>query len=378
MASELMANPFVVGRYAGDEYFCDREKETEYIIKQIVNGRNLALISPRRMGKTGLIEHSLHCPQIAGKYNVVIVDIYATTSLAEMVYLLSKAVFDVLRPRGRQLLTSFFQVVGSLRVGFKVDAISGEPSLDIGLGDIRKPDTTLDEIFDFMENAERPTVLAIDEFQQIGVYSEKNVEALLRTKIQRCKRTAFVFSGSRRHVMANMFTSPSKPFYQSSITMGLDPIPMPVYTAFAQGLFERYGKMVAAEVVETVYNQMCGCTWFVQMMMNELFALTREGETCKPEKISEALTNVVAMQEDTYRDVLNRLAPRQKQLLLAIAHDGIASKLTSADFISRHSLPSASAVQSALRSLLSSDIVTQDGDSYRVYDHFFGIWLRGY
>ncbi len=94
--------------------------------------------------------------------------------------------------------------------------------------------------------------------------------------------------------------------------------------------------------------------------------------------ISEALTNVVAMQEDTYRDVLNRLAPRQKQLLLAIAHDGIASKLTSADFISRHSLPSASAVQSALRSLLSSDIVTQDGDSYRVYDHFFGIWLRGY
>lgn len=50
-------NPFVVGRYVSDHYFCDRHSETEFLIKQVINGRNVALISPRRMGKTGLIRH---------------------------------------------------------------------------------------------------------------------------------------------------------------------------------------------------------------------------------------------------------------------------------------------------------------------------------
>lgn len=50
-------NPFVVGKYVSPAYFCDREQETATLIKHLTNGRNVALISPRRMGKSGLIEH---------------------------------------------------------------------------------------------------------------------------------------------------------------------------------------------------------------------------------------------------------------------------------------------------------------------------------
>ena len=83
-----VTNPFVVGRYISDKYFCDREQETDFLIKQIENGRNVALISPRRLGKTGLINHCFRQKQIKESYYTFFIDIYATSSLAEFVYLL--------------------------------------------------------------------------------------------------------------------------------------------------------------------------------------------------------------------------------------------------------------------------------------------------
>ncbi len=85
-------NPFVVGRYVSPEYFCDREDETAFLTKQIENGRNVALISPRRMGKTGLIHHCFHQERLKAGFHTFFVDIYATTSLVEFVYLLGKAI----------------------------------------------------------------------------------------------------------------------------------------------------------------------------------------------------------------------------------------------------------------------------------------------
>ena len=136
--------------------------------------------------------------------------------------------------------------------------MTGAPSFDLGLGDIQAPEATLDEIFAYIEEADKPCIIAIDEFQQIGEYAEKNVEALLRTKIQKCHKAQFIFSGSRRHIMSNMFNSPSKPFYQSTISMGLEPIPLATYSAFASSLFAERGKHIDGEVVEAVWRDLCG------------------------------------------------------------------------------------------------------------------------
>ena len=303
-------------------------------------------------------------------------DIYATTSLAEFVYLLGKAIYEELKPRKTRWAEGFFQAIRSLRVGFKLDALTGEPGFDIGLGDIRVPETTLDEIFAYLEGADKPCIVAIDEFQQIASYEEKNVEALLRTRIQRCRQSLFIFSGSKRHLMSQMFNSSSKPFYQSAISMGLEPIPLETYRAFAMRLFEERGKQVDAGLIGHVYSQFEGCTWFVQMLMNELFALTAPGELCGMEKWEAALANVIRSQEGSYKELLSHLAPKQKAVLQAIAKEGRASGVTSAAFIRKYNLPSASSVQSALKSLLKNDWVTQEGDAYRVYDYFFAEWLR--
>lgn len=375
METIAMMNPFVVGRYVSDSYFCDREAETKFLIKQIENGRNVALISPRRLGKTGLIRHLFHQDSMKQKYHTFFVDIYATTSLAEFVYLLGKAIYDELKPKKTAWTERFFQILTSLRVGFKLDTVTGEPSFDIGLGDIQAPQTTLDEIFTYLETADKPCVVAIDEFQQIGGFEEKNVEALLRTKIQQCKQTMFIFSGSKRHLMSNMFNSSSKPFYQSAISIGLEPIPIDIYVEFANRLFEEREKHIDKSVIEQVYQMFGGYTWFVQMMMNELFALTGKGERCDMDQIEIARKNVILTQESSYKDLIARLAPKQKLVVQAIAKEGKAKGITSSAFIKKYNLPSASSVQSAVKPLLKDDLITQEDDYYRVYDYFFADWI---
>lgn len=368
-------NPFVVGKYLSDKYFCDREEETEFLRKQIVNGRDVSLISPRRLGKSGLIQHFFAQKDIKDKYHVFFVDVYATTSLAEFVYTLGKEIYEELKPQSTIWKEKFFQIITSFRVGIKLDAMSGTPTFDLWLGDIQTPQTSLDEIFAYIEEADKPCIIAIDEFQQIGEYAEKNVETLLRTKIQRCLRAQFIFSGSKRHVMSNMFNSPSKPFYQSAISMGLEPIPIGTYADFASHLFEERRKHIDSQVIEDVWNKYTGSTWFVQMMMNELFALTPIGDTCRESMIAEARYNIIMAQEQSYKDLLSNIPPKQKMVLQAIAKEGFAQNITSAKFIKKYNLNSASSVQSAVKLLLKGDLLTQEGLGYRVCDFFLSEWL---
>lgn len=372
----MAANPFVVGGYVSPHYFCDREVESKMFLHNLLNGRNMALISMRRMGKTGLIRHCFYQKEIKENYYTFFIDIYATSSLREFVFALGKEIFEKLKPQGRKFVENFFSVISSLRAGFKLDGVTGEPMFDIGLGDIHAAGTTLDEIFTYLEQADRPCVVAIDEFQQIGTYTEKNVEAILRTKIQHCRNSYFVFAGSQRHVMTNMFNSPARPFYQSVSMMHLEAIPLNVYISFVQELFAENGKRVAKNVIEEAYRFFDGCTWYVQLAMNELFALTDTNKTCEVSMWAITLDNIILMQDFTYREIFARIPEKQKELLIAIAKEGKATGVTSARFIKKYKLSTSSSVQSALKGLMEKDMITQEQDCFLIYDKLLGVWIR--
>ncbi len=367
-------NPFFIGRYVDKQYFCDREKDTETLVRHILNGRNVALISPRRLGKSGLIHHTFAQDAIKDRYTTIYVDIYATKDLCEMVKALSEAIVKAVGQR-QKWHEKFFSFIKSLRVGFHIDAVSGEPSFDIGIGDIENPDRTIRELFEYMEASEKPCILAIDEFQQIREYPQTNTEAFIRSLVQQCSRTSFIFCGSKRHTMTDIFYSPAKPFFQSVINQSLKPIPMDTYTGFASRMFSIRGKILDKMAAEKVYKMFDGCTWYMQMMMNEMFALTKEGMTCTAEYIDFAWDNIIMAQEDRYQAILYGLAPKQKQLLYAIAKDKAVEGITSSDFVKRHRLVSASSVQAALKPLLKNDIVTCEEGCYRIYDYFFADYL---
>ena len=374
MLRENIINPFFIGRYAGAKYFCDREKDTETLVKHIINGRNVALISPRRLGKSGLIHHMFSQRLIEENYITIYVDIYSTSNLCEFAKNLSEGIVKAIRSQ-QKWHEKFFEFITSLRVGFRMDALSGDPSFDIGVGEIEFPEKTIKELFEYLETLDKPCVLAIDEFQQIREYPENTAEAFIRTLVQQCSRTSFIFCGSKRHMMTDIFYSPAKPFFQSVISQSLHPIPMNTYIEFAGRMFAERGRFIDRFVIEIVYKMFDGCTWYMQMMMNELFALTDKGMVCTPEYIDIAWDNIILAQEDRFQGILHNLAPKQKHVLTAIAKDRNAVGITSSDFIRRHNLVSASSVQAAMKPLLKNEIVINEDGKYRIYDYFFADYL---
>ena len=374
-----MNNPFVTNGYAGEHYFCDRVEETRSLIDLLTNGNNVALISPRRLGKTDLIYHCFDQSEIKDNYYTFLIDIYATSSLQDFVNALGRSIIDALKPFGKKALQRFLDVVASLRPDVTFD-VFGMPSLGVSMGSIDKPEVSLDEIFKFLEQADRPCIVAIDEFQQIASYSgNANVEALLRTHIQRCRNANFVFSGSQRHLMDNMFTSPSRPFYQSVTLMNLKPLDLGVYRDFAVGLFNDAGKVLLPEVVDQVYRDFSGVTAYMQRLMNVLFMRTSEGDTCTVDMIDLAVNYTLDMASDTYEALLRQIPEKQRNVFIAIAVEGEVENVTGGAFARKYRLPSTSSVNSAIKGLLAKDFITQTkSGGYQVYDKLFALWLRRY
>ena len=370
-----IANPFVVGGYISPHYFCDREVETELLIRNITNGRNVALISTRRMGKTGLIRHCFQFPEIKQGYYTFFIDIYDSRSLRDLVFALSKEILEVLKPVGKKALQSFWECVKSLQASISFD-VNGMPSLNLGLGDIQAPATTLDEIFRYLEQADKPCLVAIDEFQQISGYVEKNVEATLRTYVQHCNNARFIFAGSQRHVMGNMFLTPSRPFYQSVSMMHLESIPLEEYIRFAGTHFKRASKEIEENAIIAIYQQFEGITWYIQKVLNTLYDMTPEQGVCRVEMVPGAIRQIIDSFRYTYSEILFRLPEKQKELLIAITKEGKAKAVTSGAFIRKYRLASASSVQAALKGLLEKDFVTQEMGICQIYDRFLGIWLK--
>lgn len=368
-------NPFIINGYVSSEYFCDRVNETATLTSAFTNGRNMVIVSPRRMGKTGLIQHCFSQNNIANEYYTFFIDIYATGSMKEFVYILGKHIFNTLKPKGISILEQFFASISSLRPAFKLDPITGEPVFDIGIGDIRQPELSIEEIFKYLETADKPCLVAIDEFQQIAKYPEKNVEAILRTHIQKCTNAVFVFSGSQRHMMQNIFFSASRPFYQSATFMNLDAISENVYCSFVQQHFENECKKISEECIRRIYELFEGHTWYMQTIFNRLFENTDRKETMTLENADIILKQTINANETVYQNLVVMLSERQKEILFAIAKEGCATEITSTAFIKKHGLNSPSSVQSATKQLLDKEFITKDGNVYRVYDRFFGLWL---
>ena len=292
----MTENPFVTNGYAGPEYFCDRVKETQMLVDFLTNGNNIALMSPRRLGKTDLIKHCFDQPAIKDKYYTFVIDIYATDSFHDFVNVFGKAILEELKPKGRKVWEGFLNVLSSIRSDITFD-INGNPVWGLGVGAMVPPQTTLDEIFNYLSSADKHCLVAIDEFQQIVYYHDnKNVEAALRTQIQKCTNANFIFAGSQRHLMSEMFLSPARPFYQSVVPMSLQPIPLEHYWAFAEPQFALSGnRRITHDVVEQVYHRFYGVTANIQRVMNLLYMHTPANGMCTIDMVDDSINTYLQM-----------------------------------------------------------------------------------
>lgn len=372
-----IVNPFIITGRIRPEFFCDRVQESTRLVRSVTNGNNLVVISPRRMGKTGLIRFCYDKEEISKNYYTFFIDILHTSSLREFTFLLGREIFETLLPKSRRMARMFVQTLKSVSGKFGFDPITNLPAFSIELGDIEQPEYTLEEMFKYLSGADKPCIVAIDEFQQISKYPEKNIEALLRTHIQKSENCNFIFAGSERHLMQEMFVSSARPFYNSADILELKAIPSGTYAEFVAGHFGKRGKNISKTSIEYVYNLFEGNTYYMQKTFNEAFADTQEGEECTLETLQRAIGNMIAASGVVFSEMLSNMPESQKMLLYAIARDGNAERITSSDFIRRHRLNSASSVQAASLKLLERDLVTKSGKIYSITDRLLRMWING-
>ena len=369
----IQNNPFPTQGYAGTAYFCDRVEETEMLTRYLTNGNHVLLLSPRRIGKTGLIEHCFNQPSIKDEYITIVVDIYSTKNLQDFVFVFGSKVMQAVKTMGRKVWEQFLAILLSLKSNISFD-INGVPEWSLGLGDIKNPSVTLDEIFQFLEEAPKPCLVAIDEFQQIAKYPETNVEAVLRTYIQKMHNARFVFAGSQRHLMGEMFMSPARPFYMSTSPLSLKPINVDKYYDFAEHHFKAGGKHITREAFDKIYNKFEGTTWYVQFILNMTYGILAKGMQCDEGVVDAAIRQTLQTFSPVFENMLYQLPFKQKEVLIAIAREGEAENVTAKAFLRKYTL-TASTVQAAVKGLLEKDFITHHLGIYQLSDKFFALWL---
>jgi hypothetical protein len=374
MKNEIEENPFAVSGYFGAEYFCDREKETKKIISALQNGRNISLISPRRLGKTGLIHHVFS--QIGKKdkkANCFYFDIFATQNLSDFVSLFAQTVLGKLDTFSQKTMKTVLAILKNLRPVFSLDPVSGEQNVRI---EINSEDAkqSLNDIFLYLKQSDKRCYIAIDEFQQITEYPEKGVEALLRSYTQFANNIKFIFSGSKKHLMDDIFTSVHRPFYQSTQKVGLDVIPMNIYKEFAKKMFLLKKKTISDVVFEYLYNSVDGHTWYVQYILNRLYELSTKKYS--QQDVKKIIDDVLEEENSTYKTYCELLSRGQLRLLTAIAKENKVKTPYEQTFLKKHNLSAVSSVKLALNTLYDKSLILKnDKSEYFVYDRFFSLWL---
>jgi AAA+ ATPase superfamily predicted ATPase len=373
MTARKLHNPFPVVTYQGPRYFCDRQTETTQLISNIKNGNSTTLISIRRIGKTGLIQHVLE--QLPKEVKSLYIDILDTENLSQFLNKLTSSLLQMASEKSSfgKLIWAFIK---SIRPVISFDPLTGMPQATF---DLKQKDTerSVDSILTFLDRLNQKTVIAIDEFQQVTNYPETNTDAWLRTRMQQLKNVVFIFSGSQQHMMTELFTAPQRPFFRSTSVLKLEKLDFTVYRDFIISQFNDYQKEISSSIVEDMLTWGELHTYYIQQICNRVFAATVKEAT--PDVWKEQASELLKEQEIVFIGYRNILTIHQWKLLKAIARERKVYQPTGIEFSSKYSLMNSATVRRSLQSLQQYELIYKDLDSegksyFSVYDIFFQKW----
>lgn len=373
----MQKNPFLTTGYISEEYFCDRKEETEKLIRLFENGNNVTLISERRIGKTSLIQHVFEKIKEKDEFYTIYVDIFSSRSIEDFIKQLSEAIMKKFSER-TSVGEIFWKFIKSLRPLISFDNITGEPQVQINYQSEFEKTNTLQNIIQLLEKQDKRVIVAIDEFQQITEYPEKNIEANLRTQIQFLKNTSFIFCGSKRKLLIDMFSNAKRPFYMSTQMMFLDKIQSDIYAEFITHQFNKNDIGIEKNTTNTILEITKNYTFFTQKLCNRIYSY-------QPEKVDKkivlnSLTEIIEENRLGYLQLRALLTKAQWNYLIAIAKEDKIKQINSQEFLMKYKVGTASNSKRLIEALTEKDLITElpdkDGTNYTVNDVFLFHWLR--
>lgn len=375
---KALHNPFPVTGYHGPAYFCDREKECAQLIAAVQNGRNVTLIARRRLGKTSLLHHFAN--QVGhGRppWRLVYVDLIKTNTLRGLYELLAKVLF--LEQKKSKALPDL-NLLGRLRMTLGVDPLTQLPQVSFDLKDDQVPES-LHNLLDWLSGQPR-VIIAFDEFQQILNYPDANVEALLRSEMQRLPGIRFIYSGSDQHLLQEMFDHNSRPFYQSTEHLRLGPIDSEAYSLFISEKFKQGKMAISHEALEYLLRLTEGETFAVQRLCNALYEMAHPQITLP--LAQDTLIRVLDQQQQSYEQIRALIGPNSNlfKVLKAMARMGVTTETYGKEILQASGIHNASSVNKSIKSLhrygVVSKVISRNGaEVYVVDDALFRVWLTG-
>lgn len=372
-SKQKIYNPFILSGYVAEEYFCDRRQETEALMEDLRNGRNVTMLSRRRMGKTALMHHLFRTLTKRNQYfHTMYVDLFPTQDLKGLA---QSVLSGLLQEVGEDLSAwprKLLDLVKSIGAALSFDPITGSPKVSFRFHRVEEAQRSLETMFDYLSHDRKPWVIALDEVQQITEYPQQGAEAYLRSLMQQHPEVRFIFAGSIHHLVWSMFREQSRPFYRSTRLLQLGAIDLRAYESFIHHHFHAAGKEMDSDVPRHIYQLMQGQTYGVQLLCNRLF-----GQYVKIDvmAVEECMRDLLVEEQAVFSQIRQLITTTQWKLLIAVASEGVVQQPLASDFIRRYDLKAASSVQTALKALLEKALIIQE-DGYEVQDVLIAEWLR--
>ncbi len=373
-----MRNPFQYGGVVTGESFCNRTRELADIRRSVENAEKLFVYSERRLGKTSLIRKVLsELPE--QDYLTVYIDLWPTDGETSFVLACAKAFSEAMATSTDKLLKTtklfFSRLVPSVSANDE-----GKPVVTFGF-DQKRPDIPLlEEVLAMPAKASanegKRVVVVFDEFQQILEYESDNVERLLRSTIQHQSDVAYIFCGSRKHLIRQMFMDSQRPMYRSGAHYPLGLIGEDHWQGFITEKFKVTGKSISTDIISKLCALTEGHPFYTQHLCHPLWELCETGGAVSDEMIGQATELLLERESYAFMNLWDSLTRNARRLLKGVAAEPLGIQVFSAEFIRKYQLGSSSNVQRAVDLLLKKDIIDKEEGGIVIPDRFFRLWIN--
>ena len=368
-------NPFIYGGRVSGDAFCNRESEIQELLGDIRSRQHVILSSQRRFGKTSLVWKVL---EEAQKDNIipVYVDLYPISTLGEFIEEYAKAIARTLTAfdKAKRLMRGLFSRV---HLSMGVDP-AGNPQWSVGFDRTRETET-FDEVASSLENylnrRSNYGVVVFDEFQQITETDGEKTERRLRSAIQTHEHVSYLFVGSKKHLLHDLFSNPNRPFYRSGKIFPLEKIDPGHLKRFIEKRFNEAGvdidEKTSGLIVETTECH----PYYTQYLCHILYDIMEE-RRIRTDDVPRAIDFLLRRESTAYMNTWDLLTHRQRQALVALSETGPGENPFRPEILRRFNISQPSVMIRALKSLVDKDLVDRANGRYEIIDLFFKRWIK--
>lgn len=366
-------NPFRYGCVVEGDFFCPRPALEKELRRFVDSGQNVVMQGERRMGKTSLI-----CETVRRMRGVKLLyaDLFGVRTTTDFCRKVAAAAARL--GTSRRFLDRLVSLVPRLRPVISFDPETGAPSFSIDARAASEPDSA-DSIFEMIGALSREMRLCVvfDEFQDLlNVENAHGLLAGMRGKIQFQAETPYVFLGSVRNKMSEIFTGLRSPFCKSAILFDVGRIDDEDFASFIEKRFGSAGRKVTRGTVTKILDAADRISGDVQELCDALWACSSRGEELGDGHLTEALRLVWARESKGYVPVVSRLTALQLRVLRGIAEFG-GRGITGKEFLAAMGTANAASVRKSALRMAELDILMETGDGFRFSNPFFALWLKG-